>query len=90
VIRPPRDDENVNSHVVNLMVSYNSRNGKKNNSFALLGAHVDDLYLEGAGGPKDDDDDSVDPPPIYNVAIHLPKPPNNDEIPTYEQATSMN
>ncbi|XP_068900830.1 uncharacterized protein [Tenebrio molitor] len=71
VIRPPRDDENVNSHVVNLMVSYNSRN-------------------EGAGGPKDDDDDSVDPPPIYNVAIHLPKPPNNDEIPTYEQATSMN
>ncbi|CAH1381886.1 unnamed protein product, partial [Tenebrio molitor] len=26
VIRPPRDDENVNSHVVNLMVSYNSRN----------------------------------------------------------------
>ncbi|XP_044260853.1 uncharacterized protein LOC123008878 isoform X2 [Tribolium madens] len=63
-----REEETLNSHVVNLMVSYNNRRNDLN------------------GAPKDED--NPDPPPRYNVALHLPKPPS-DEVPSYEQATSM-
>ncbi|XP_063925040.1 uncharacterized protein LOC135138930 isoform X2 [Zophobas morio] len=59
-----QNEDDGNSHVVNLMVSYNNRSECT---------------------PKDDDESS-DPPPLYNVAIHLPKPSNTDEVPTYEQA----
>ncbi|XP_064214627.1 uncharacterized protein LOC135267020 isoform X3 [Tribolium castaneum] len=65
-----REEETLNSHVVNLMVSYNNR--RSGNDVA----------------PKDDDE-NPDPPPLYNVALHLPKPPNTDEVPSYEQATLM-
>ncbi|XP_044260854.1 uncharacterized protein LOC123008878 isoform X3 [Tribolium madens] len=69
-----REEETLNSHVVNLMVSYNNRRNDLREFFVQDGA------------PKDED--NPDPPPRYNVALHLPKPPS-DEVPSYEQATSM-